>query len=804
MRQLSFFLVGLMTLPTIVMAQQPGGPAPFAFGNANSWNATTNTNIPGDEHGGIGRTYIVLKANDEISFIKRPIAGGNNALPTGMPILDTTFFAPAMVGTSVIVPGGSSPTGLVRVAPNGDGRVIYDPYSPCGDGVGRWVVVEMADLTQATGTTNAAIIVGVSNGEDPNPTDPGVIWTQFAIASTAPANSGSDITAAADFPQVAFNTNWITVTANSFFVNPSTGLYTVPLVFVFDRQPTECNQTIPSSPSVLPVQSGSGVTCSGSSGGSSSSWYCDDTTGELLGACPAVSYHTAASDPDGSNQFFIRSLFGNPPKLNGYEITGTASSPQYIGRYAQYEVNGGLNGVTSWDSLLPATLPQAGTSMQVALGPDDDRIVSCVVRNHTLYAAHTIGLPATNPDSTAAQWWMLGLNSGTGTLYDVERIGGDGANGGSTYNSFDPAIAVNAAGDVLVGFSGLPNRTTAGSLGYLSALYAFESHSGCSEYRNFLYAQGAGPYYPNGDANGNAVRTGDYGQTIVDPMDDASFLTTAGYAGASGASGGGFGWTQAWAYVPPITPDPPQYITFMGTEDEGADNPMSITLTAPSGAQKGDVFFAQVDTGSYVSGVPANWIDFGAVSVSDPGFCNVAYQGHMYMHVYQGAGGDPGSYTFTSPASTATCGTLTVGSEFGGYLISYRGACINPWRLPSAYTVQAYPQSEDISTITVGPITPPGQQVGGHPYDNMTLFNYLLGSAETDDSTTSCSTMSPITGTPLPVTRFSVSGCGASAILPVIAGDNSPVSHTTTYGPYSSSDGLNAPKLGYQVLLPPY
>jgi len=70
-------------------AQQPTSPGPFATGNANFWSSATNPNAPGDEHGAVGRTYIVLKANLQFSFINRAnIKNGYNPLPSGMPIPD--------------------------------------------------------------------------------------------------------------------------------------------------------------------------------------------------------------------------------------------------------------------------------------------------------------------------------------------------------------------------------------------------------------------------------------------------------------------------------------------------------------------------------------------------------------------------------------------------------------------------------------------------------------------------------------------------------------------------------------------
>jgi hypothetical protein len=283
------------------------------------------------------------------------------------------------------------------VTPNGDGRVHYDPYSPCNDGVGRWIVVEMGNLAYANGGTAAAVLVGISTGEDPNPADSPVAWTFFAIASMAPANA-PNVEGAVDFPQVGFNTNWIDIVVNNFFLDTVSNTYAEPLVFVFQRQPSECQAAVSASPKVLP-----GGTCTGTSGTGTSAWYCNDTAFE--GACPVINYHATTDDFDGSNLYLIRSVAGASGTLIAYEISGAVGSPSYSSHTSVSTAGKtGPGGGWTWSSRLPATLPQSGNGFPIATGPSDDRIVSCVNRNRTIYAAHTIGLPTTNADSTALQW----------------------------------------------------------------------------------------------------------------------------------------------------------------------------------------------------------------------------------------------------------------------------------------------------------------------------------------------------------------------------------------------------------------
>ena len=636
---------------------------------------------------------------------------------------------------------------------------------------------------------------------------------QFAIASTAPANGIGVDTAAGDFPQAGFDTNWIVLNARNFFQD-SSGRYSEPLTFVFERQPAECSAVFPINPSTL-ATSGA-ASCTGTSGGSLTAWYCNDT--RLDAACPAVSYHTATGDPDGSNLFFAKSVSGPTGTISLYEIAGAVGSPVYSGTYAQPSLQGqpGPGGNWTWQSGTFPNLPQAGTTMPIAPGPSDDRFTSCVVRNSTMWAAQTIGLPATSADSTAVQWWSIGLDANKGKIYDVERLGGDGAYGGDLFNSIDPSIAVNLAGDVMVGYSGANNQNST-SLGALGAMFAFKSHSGCSEYQIYLYKGGLGPYYPQGDANGNPVRTGDYSQTVVDPLDDNTFFTTTGWAGESGVPGNGYGWLQGWGFVTPTTPSAPSYVQYTQAEEDEcpASRPhCKVTLGAPVNSQSGDVIIAEISAGlnTALYSTPPGWTyipwsnlgNSKVMNVTDPAFCDLGVGNFLLAHTYGGPG-ETGRYEFEAPRRTATCKKVTVHSELTGVVGSYRGAC-ESWQNTSGspnYDLLGYPQSTDSPTITAGPVTPGSNP--GAPYDNMRLIAWLFGSAEADDSGATCSVMSsPILGSPTLYFLDSFSGDGCSDQVPLIGSDYSPANHAQTYGPYSSTDGVSAPKLGLLLLLPPY
>ena len=830
MRKLGFLFAAIL-LWGGTAAAQPASPAPFQFGDANSYDPVTNDGFPGDEHGALGRTYLVTTTNLQYSFIPRTqLQAGYNPLPAGMPLTAAQFWPTTIDSSKVIVPGATTPppSGPVGVTPVSDARIIYDPYSPCGDGVGRYITISMGNLTYTGGTTAAAILVGISKGEDPTNSDgKGTNWTFFAIASTAQANIPP--VAVGDFPRVGFNTNWIVIVARDFFKD-STQVYSVPLEFVFQRQPSECTAQLPTSPKLLP-----GASCTGASGNSTSAWYCNNSGLEF--ACPITNYHSATSDPDGSHFFFITSQSPVTGTVKVSEITGAANSPSYGAstsiNLSTSSIPAGSPGANwTWalqNPLNPLFLPQGGTgSMPIQPGGDDDRFLSCISRptgntdnSSAIYAAQTVALP--NPttgvvDSTEVQWWTIDvINSGGfgAFITDLERIGGDNCDGNLCYNTMDPSISANSAGDVLIGFSALPVPSLNGGPGYLGAFYTYKSHSGCVEYQPYFYAGGLGPYYPKGDSNGNPARTGDYGQTVVDPLDDSTFWTTEGWAGAPipPSSGGGYSWLQAWASVQPSTPPAPQFIARIGAEDEcpATETNCKVTLTAPPGSQAGDIFITTLTNGVLKNAVtetpviPAGWLQTEIYFSSQglfqqiPWNCGCDFCGAtaVFMHEYTGTS-DPGSYLFKWVRNHSTCGG--VHSELEGDLVSYRGACHNLKNSHGDYQISLASAWAN-SPPTVGPLSPGSALLAPPAGDNLTLLSLFYGAAEADDSNGNCSVLSNLMGMPALTIRSLTNGC---TDIPLLVGDFFPAQSNETLGPYTVQETFPGLGLGIATFLQPY
>jgi hypothetical protein len=567
--------VGLLLIPGTTFAQTIS-PAPMATGIGSSYLTSL---IAVDPDGALGQNYLVLKGNDDMRFIKRPSGGfsGFYAPPESPDPHyqgDPEFWGFSINSSQIIAPSGIAvPSGTIDIFPGGDAHIVYDSHDPCGDGKGRWLFVELIVELWPDGTFHNGLGIAVSQGEDPfvegTNGNPGTIapWTRFYVVSASTNVEGADV----DYPQIGFNQNWIGVTTNFFFAD-STGAFTEPLAFVFQRQPIECNGTIPSTASNIPV---CGNATSTKTLGQGQYWYCNDTS-RFLNAAPAETYYTNGNDTS-PGLLFARSDpgimgLGIAGSVKIEQISGSANSPVLMSEQTASVTNPSFQ--ENWEPILPVLgLPQAGAGApNVQVGPLNDRFTQCVVRNQALWCTQTIGLPVPLPNSTAVQWWQIDLSSISGNtrkVLDLEQIGGPNQEDANLENTMSSGIAVNESGSVVVGYSAL-NNTSLTSAGYLDASYVFKGHSQCAEDQQVRYESGLGSYYDPA-LSPPQLRTGDFGHTQVDPLDDSSFFTTSGFAGAPIA-------TPTSTASPP--PAPPYVADWMGVRAVGGTSASDLRCSS--------------------------------------------------------------------------------------------------------------------------------------------------------------------------------------------------------------------------------
>lgn len=611
-------------------------------------------------------------------------------------------------------------------------------------------------------------LLAISDGE--NPTDPPASWSIYAIYDpTAVCTSNSDFTTCGgDQPRLGFNTNWITI-----WTDRETSSKTAAQLFTTSKHDAEC----------------AGITAS------------QITPGLNNLIAPAITYKTNGQDLDGATQYFVGNRNENAGQIAVYELTGTPTSgtfnstPIYT---PATTVNGG------WSSIPLPNIKQKGGSFIVP-GNQDDRFTGVVVRDHAIWAAQTIALPASNPSETAVQWWQIAIDTNSpsdGTVTDQERAGTHGTKyNGLDGNATDASIAVNAAGDAVVGYSVVPYDEAAGTWGYLGAGYTFQNHSDCQEaFGPTIYQKGVGLF----PVASTLARTGDYTGTAVDPMDDTSFITSAVSAGSQ--SGSYYYWSQSAALISPIAPPEPTFITSVQTETEcvSSQQNCSVTLTAPGKSKNGDMFIIAVSSGLAPGSLttPTGWINLPFVNQSNvvklhaADNCGVAYTTWMPTKVF---GGTPGTsqIKFTVPEVNGGGCSGNESNEIGAFLLDYRNTCqnvVNQFNGQSNFTAYGYNPVGDSTRISTGQITAP---------DNTTLLDIFqaAGSESAEDSGL-CEDYTSISATPQLTAETPRTACDGMQML---AADLYTGATTgANYGGYSTSEQYSGPNIGFHILVPPW
>ncbi len=371
-----------------------------------------------------------------------------------------------------------------------DPRILYDGSAD------RWIACAAVNANSAT----SALLLAVTRTGDPGGT-----WNYFKIDVGSSSQWG-------DFPEVGFNANWVAVSMNLFTLSGS-GSYISTNVYVFSKADLYQNGT------------GAHTTFK-------------DRNGEF----------TPVYDYDNSHQstLYLMQEYatdfgpGGSAAIRISKIEGTASVPTFAG--------GNVGMVTiadPWSDTGPNNNgptevdfgPQAGTSTKIDTG--DSRLNNCLMRNGTIWCAHTVFLPYPTPTRTAAQWFQIDLSGGTPALVQRGRID-DSSN---TFFYAYPTIAVNKNNDALIGYT----RFSAND--YASAGFAIRTATDPPNAMQpgVMMKAGESPYVSLG-AHTGSNRWGDFSATVVDPVNDLDFWTIQEYAGTPPPyRTGAFGtW---WAYV---------------------------------------------------------------------------------------------------------------------------------------------------------------------------------------------------------------------------------------------------------------
>jgi hypothetical protein len=330
---------------------------------------------------------------------------------------------------------------------------------------------------------NSTLLVAVSATCNPRGT-----WHRYAISVDTTGNAWLD------FPNVGFNSKWITITGNMF---PNVmGGASGAVVYVIDY---------------AGIMSGSGAT------------YVQFSEPGSFTLCPAITYDTAQQ-----NMFLVDVHSSSSGRLHLWKIQGSVNAPviSSVGYPAS---------AMSWQSSGPGFgadfASQLGTNNKIDAG--DDRIHRLVYRNNSLWCAHTVFLPSgSTANHCSIMWWQidtLAVPIQNGLIDDPLSPG----------FFVYPSIAVNAHDDALIGF-GYLNKFT-----HPSCAYSLRMHTDPLDSMStpVIFRHGLATYYETFGTGRN--RWGDYSATCVDPRNNTDFWTLQ----ESSFIGSSPNWDTWWAHI---------------------------------------------------------------------------------------------------------------------------------------------------------------------------------------------------------------------------------------------------------------
>ncbi len=244
---------------------------------------------------------------------------------------------------------------------------------------------------------------------------------------------------------------------------------------------------------------------------------------DLLAASPSPTFHLL----NGNGLSLIRQV---QPMVDLDNVTGpvsTFSATLDLSTFGNVIQHSAINNpasatpTTGFPLNIPVTSytnPPSGTQPTgfVPLHANDDRLgTSVILQNGSYWGVHSVQDPVTG--NVGAQWFEIDAVT-RATLQD-------GIIGDSELDLLYPSIAVNDAGDVVIGFSGTGPNTFAGAYAIVGAT----DGAGLTTFGDIKLLRQGEAGYERIDSKGRN-RWGDYSATVVDPIDPSRFWTFQTYA----------------------------------------------------------------------------------------------------------------------------------------------------------------------------------------------------------------------------------------------------------------------------------
>ena len=351
-----------------------------------------------------------------------------------------------------------------------DPRIIYDQAS------GRWFASQVDGLLANGSVASNNFLLAVSQTSDP-----AGAWQGFAI------KADNTNTLFADFPTLGVNADGVYLSANMF--------------------------TVPSA------SSSSGVTV------------VSIPKADLLAATPSVARRTIFPNLSTSSY--------------GYALQPIVDFGPSPGREALLAANVITEtGTNSTQNIRRASLQNTGTAtatLSAATGITVSRYASpfdaAQPGTSNLISTNDARFGAVTPKVGSSIWAVDAVNNGGNAgirWYQIDEASNavlqSGTLGDATYSYYYPSIAVNARGDVVIGFT---RSGSAAGTGYASAGAIVGTTTGSTTTFGtpMILKQGVGTYFVT--FSGTENRWGDYSATSVDPADPSIFWTIQEWASAT-------------------------------------------------------------------------------------------------------------------------------------------------------------------------------------------------------------------------------------------------------------------------------
>ena len=382
-----------------------------------------------------------------------------------------------------------------------DPRLLYDRSS------GRWIAACDANPW----SDSSKVFVAISSTSDPTG-----LWSFYSFD----ADPGDTVWA--DYTCLGFNTKWIAITSNMFRFGSSTA-FRGPAMWVIDKSTALAGGAL--TVTVFPPKF------------------------DLVAGISSSTLQPCATFGEEPTLYLVdRSplSFGETRLLRISELSGGASVPVWkVCAGSTILPGSGVFAVANNFDFFQTKSPQKGTSRQIETA--DARILNAVFRDGKIWCTHSGGLPVGSVNRTAVLWYQLDPAQMAVTGDPIVQSGV--LQSGAGVHHFFPSIAVNAAGDVCIGFSRSDDSR------FAEAVYTgrWGTDPPNTMHSINVLKTGQGVYRKTFGAS--RVRWGDYSATVVDPTDDLTFWTIQEYANSStGPTPNDDRWGTWWGKVVPVTP----------------------------------------------------------------------------------------------------------------------------------------------------------------------------------------------------------------------------------------------------------